>query len=345
MIKKIVIFALVLSFLTSLCGCDSGKKKFSRQYYDYLDTVSNFDAYCDNEEEFEKYSKIVEDELKKYHKYFDVYNSYDGINNIKTINDNAGKNPVTVDNEILNLISDSKEYYKLTDGKFNIALGSVLKLWHNERENAEDNPENAKLPDLNELKKAKEHTNIDDVIIDTEKSQVYIADSALSLDLGGIAKGYTAQKITEKLKESGLESGLLNLGGNVYAIGKPYDKEKWKIGIESTNENDETVVAEVIEINDTAVVSSGNYQRFYMVDGKKYHHIIDSDTLMPADTFKAVSVVHKDSEIADMLSTSLFLLPYEKGAELAKEYGAEAIWYYSNGDVVMTEGFKGLKAE
>lgn len=345
MIKKIISFVLILSFLFSLSGCNKEKKKYSRQYYDYLDTVSSFDAYCDSEEEFERYSRLVENELEKYHKYFDIYNSYEGISNVKTINDNAGKNAVTVDKEILKLISASKKYYKETNGKFNIALGSVLRLWHNERENAEKNPENARLPDINELKKAKENTNIEDIKIDEEKSQIYISNPALSLDLGGIAKGYTAQKITEELKKKGLESGLLNLGGNVYAIGKPQNKEKWKIGIESTDKNDEIIIADVAEINDTAVVSSGNYQRFYVVDGKKYHHIIDNDTLMPADTFKAVSVVHSDSEIADMLSTSLFLLSYEEGLEIVQKYNGEAIWYFSNGDTKMTKGFNSLRVK
>lgn len=340
---KFIFFSFILIFLFS--GCSPNLEKYQKQYLVYFDTYSTFTAYTNNEEEFNKYSDIVEGELKKYHQYFDIYNEYSEINNIKTINDNAGVKAVEVDREILNLISDCKLYYDKTDGAFNIALGSVLKLWHEQRIFGIENPKQAKLPNMEELKKAAENISMDNVVIDEENSTVFIIDENTSLDLGAVAKGYTAEKIAQKLREQGLNSAILNLGGNVCTIGKPFDKEKWSIGVQSSNEKNESVIADKIFVNDMAVVSSGDYQRYYTVNGKNYHHIIDFKTLMPADEFKAVTVIHENSEIADMLSTSLFILPYDEGEKLTLSYGAEAVWYYKNGDIKETEGYKLFKKE
>ena len=154
--------------------------------------------------------------------------------------------------------------------------------------------------------------------------------------MGAVAKGYVADAIAEELKKLGMNSGLVNLGGNVAAIGNPPNKTAWSIGIQNPDNND---IIDKVNINDLSAVTSGNYQRYYIVDGKRYHHIIDPATLMPADRYKSVTVIHPNSTVADMLSTSLFILPYEDGVALAEQYNAQAMWVNNDNTISATDGY------
>ena len=140
-----------------------------------FDTVTTVVAYMDSREEFERFSEFIRDTLEEYHQLYDIYNQYEGINNIMTINDNAGAKPVKVDKRIIDLLEFSKKAYQDTNGRVNIALGPVLRVWHDYRTRGIEDPENAKLPSADELSKMNRHTDIDDVIINREESTVYLA--------------------------------------------------------------------------------------------------------------------------------------------------------------------------
>ena len=277
---------------------------------------------------------------------YDIYNNYDGINNIKTINDNAGKQPVKVTQEIIDLVLVSKKWHELTGGKVNIAMGSVLKLWHEYRQEGWDDPENAKLPPKDDLVEAAKHTDIEKVIVDEEESTVYLSDTKMSLDVGAVAKGFATELVAREITEKGFDSGMISSGGNIRAIGKPLDgvRERWGVGIQDPSKSivSEDNLLDVIYITDSAVASSGDYQRYYVVDGMKYHHIIDPETLMPADYYRAVTVMAEDAGLADFMSTALFLLPYEDSLSLAKSVNVEAIWVFPDGEVKATEGMKSI---
>ena len=168
-----------------------------KEYTRYNDNFSAFDTitqvlgYTKTEDEFNSYVKKIESRFQELHKLYDIYSDYEGINNIKTINDNAGIEPVKVDKQIIDLIKFSKEWYNRTGGKTNIAMGSVLRIWHDYREEADRNPANAKIPPMEELLEASEHTDIDRVIVDEENSTVYLEDEN-ALDVGsgeGICSG------------------------------------------------------------------------------------------------------------------------------------------------------------
>lgn len=313
-------------------------KKFSKSFFGVFDTDIAFSAYCANEEEFNKYYKVLEEDMKRYH---NLYNSFENANenNIKTINDNAGKEPVKVDKEIIELLEFSIESYKKLSDKNNIAIGSVTYLWKAEKDAAVDLK--GKLPDDNKIKEGLKHTNIDNIVIDKKNSTVFLKDKDMKLDVGAIAKGYSVEKVMNKLKSMGLKSAIISAGGNVKAIGSPLekDKNKWGIGIQDPKFDSEKVdIKEVIYTDETCAVTSGDYQRFYYVGDKVYNHIIDPKTGYPKDKIKSVTVLCNDSGLADFLSTSLFLMDVEEGKKLLEKVeGAEAYWILSDGSVHFTE--------
>lgn len=337
--KRSVCILLLLTILLSGCANVvpvSDQKQYNATFLDAFDTVTTIVGRANTEEEFQSKAQNVHDELMYYHQLFDIYNEYDGIYNLKTINDSAGITPVQVDRAIIELLTDCKTYYKVTGGKVNAAMGSVLKLWHEARTDSIDDPLNAYLPDPDKLKAATAHTDMDTVIIDEDACTVYISDPETRLDVGAIAKGWAVQRVSETAPK-GL---LISVGGNVCATGpKDENGSPWVVGIQNPDGDD---YLHTVYVSGGSVVTSGDYQRYFVVDGTPYHHIIDPQTLQPSTYWRSVSIVCGDSGLADALSTALFLLPQSEGQALLTQFGAEAMWVDSDGNILYSPGFKSL---
>lgn len=324
--------------------------KYTASFFDTFDTIVTVVAYTKTEAEFDGYFQRIEERFTELHQLYDIYHSYQGLNNAKTVNDNAGVKPVEVDRDLIDLVLFAKEWYSKTGGKTNIAMGSVLKIWHNYREEALSDPAAARIPPLELLTQAAQHTDLDKVIVDQEMSTIYLADKAMSIDLGAVAKGYATELVAREIQAQGLTSGIISSGGNVRTIGKPLDgiRARWGVGLQDPQKSilaEEDSILDVVYINDASVVSSGDYQRYYVVDNKIVHHLIDPSTLMPGDYYHAVTVVTEDSGLADFLSTTLFLTPYEDSRALAESIdGVEAMWVMMDGTVQMTGGMKAIAA-
>ena len=304
-------------------------------------------TYADKDDTaIEKYQKIADEVLSYYHKLFDIYFEHDGMNNLCTINKNAGKNPVKVDEEMIVFLEYCKELYTITGGKTNVMLGSVLELWHDAREDALDdfgylNPDD--LPSMSELEKANEHTSIDLLVIDKEASTVYITDRKAALDVGAIAKGYTVDILAEKIKAEGAESVALNIGGNIRTIGLKPRGEQWVVGITNPDKSSEQSLYCKVEIGSTSMVTSGDYERYFYAGETKYHHIIDPETLVPAAYFSSVTIITENSGLADALSTALFCMSYDDGLALVNSIGGvEVVWIDLSYNVKTTPGIKTL---
>ena len=333
---RAVAMGLILSLLLTGCGM-SGKKKKQYQvtYLDVFDTVTGISAQAESEAAFRQQAEQIHENLLRYHQLFDIYNDYAGLNNLKTVNDSAGIAPVAVDSQIIRLLKDCRDYYALTDHVVNVAMGSVLRLWHEARTAGLENPARAALPGEEALKKAAGHTDWTAVEIDEEAGTVYLSDPELRLDVGAVAKGWAAQRAAETAPEG----YLISVGGNVCATGPKDDSgTPWVVGI--TDPGGSTEYLHTLSITGGAIVTSGDYQRFYVVDGVSYHHIIDPKTLYPAERFHSVTVICQDSGLADALSTALFVLPREDGERLAQSCGAEAMWVDLNGNRFYTPGFR-----
>ena len=336
MIKRGLCLLAAVSLL--LCGCSgafSKEKQYSVTYLNLFDTVTTIVGYKDSQEEFQAAAKAVYDGLEEYHRLFDIYNTYEGVVNLKTVNDMAGMAPVKVDARILQLLRDCKGFYEATGGKVNVAMGSVLSLWHDARSQGLDDPQNARLPDQKLLEEAARHTDLNGVILDEEASTVYFSDPLLRLDVGAVAKGWAVQKVAE----SAAPGLLISVGGNVCATG-PKDEAgtAWVVGVQHPNGGEGYL--DTIELTGGSVVTSGDYQRSYVVDGKNYHHIIDPDALYPSQYWRSVTVVCPDSGTADALSTALFLLSLEEGKALLQKYDAEAMWMDGDGELFYSAGFR-----
>lgn len=335
--KKIL--SLVLSFvlLFSLFGCTNTKyTKYSKSFLELFDTASSITAYDTSQENFDKKYNELYKVIKKYSELFDIYNSYDDIINIKYLNDNAYKEPIEVDKEIIDLLNFSKRAYAVTNGKVNIAMGSVLSIWHDYREDGEALPPKSKLIEANK------HTNIDDIIIDNKNSTVFFKDKELKLDVGAVAKGYVCNKIYEYITKNNLwQNAVISLGGNIITVGSKPNGNDFVIGIENPNSNDYLMKVNAKE--NTSVVTSGSYQRYYTVNGKNYSHIIDPDTLYPAEYFTSVTVISSDSALADAFSTALFCMSYDDGIKLVESNDKiEAIWLDNNGKTYQSSGVKAI---
>lgn len=319
---------------------ESELSRYTASFLDVFDTKTDIVGYSTSEEEFVEQVGLLKEKLEYYHQLYDIYNDYEGVNNIKTINDNAGVAPVEVSQDIIDLLLFSKEMYDKTDGQMNVAMGSVLKIWHNYRDAGINDPENAKLPEMEDLQAASIYCDINQIIIDEEASTVYLPDEHMSIDVGSIGKGYAVQRVAEYAKEIGMESVLLSVGGNVCAVGTKLDGSSWRIGIQNPDLTSDEAYVKKVDVADACVVTSGNYQRYYVVDGERYCHIIDGDTLMPADYFASVSIVTTDSGMADALSTSVFNMTYEEGLAFVNSLdGVEAMWIMEDGSIYYSDNF------
>lgn len=338
MMRRIFSFFLAAILLT---GCASSektteKKQYKATFLTLFDTVTTIVGYENTEAEFGETAQELHDNLLEYHQLFDAYNNYEGMNNIKTINDQAGMAPVKVDRKIIDLLLDCKEFYSETNGKVNVTMGSVLNLWHETRSEGIDDPESARIPEIELLKNASDHCSFDTVLIDEDSSTVFVTDPLQRLDVGAVAKGWALQRVCENAP-SGI---LISVGGNVCATGpKPLKDNRWVVGIQSPDE-EQGKYMHTVYIRDGCVVTSGDYQRYYTVDGKRYHHIIDPDTLYPSEYWRSVTIISDDSGVSDVLSTALFIMSREDGQKLLDTYGAYAMWVAPKGDVYYSPGFE-----
>lgn len=325
---------------------ENNLEKLDKTYYEYFDTVTTLLTYSDDKESFDKSCEILEEELAKYHKLYNSYDDFEGVNNFKTINDKAGIEPVKVDPEIIELIEYAKEMYDVTDGNINIAMGSLLGLWHEYREMSINDPSKAAIPSEEELVAKSEHKNIDAIEIDKENSTVYINDPNVQIDIGAIGKGYATEKMAKKLKENGFSRGILSVGGDDVIIGANPNSSNgaWKIAVQNPFlEDKDNPYSSIVSVKDTSIVTSGDYQRFFTVDGKNYHHIIDPATKYPSDKWKSVSVKADSIALADTLSTYLFIVDHETGLKKAKENGIEAYWIDPEGNEFKTDGWEAME--
>lgn len=332
---------LAFFLLLSSCGFRSDRQNgiYTKTYLNLFDTVTTVMGRGESEETFRETAEDVYDDLLFYHKLFDIYQDYPGINNLKTVNDRAGIAPVAVDSAILKLLADCREYDALTGGRVNAAMGSVLSLWHTARSEGLEDPENAGIPDRRTLQKAAEHTDWSAVVLDEAASTVYITDPETQLDVGAMAKGWAVERVAKNTPEG----MLISVGGNVRVTGPKGKETPWVIGIQDPDNAGSN--RHTIGIKAGAVVTSGDYQRTYLADGVEYHHIIDPDTMMPATFWSSVTVVCNDSGLADVLSTALFLMPLEEGKTLAAECSAQVLWITPDGQEYMTNGFREMLRE
>lgn len=343
---RLAALAVALVLLLTACG-GASRTKYTHTFFGTFDTLIQIVGYAQQQARFDEMSKMAQQRFEELHKLFDRYHNYDGIQNVKSINDQAGIAPVKVNQDLLDLLAFSLLWQGKTDSVVNIAMGPVLELWHDARALGTDNPELAALPERTALEAAALRTDAALVQLDLDAGTVYLPVEGMSLDVGAVAKGYACGIVAQELKTAGYSDFVISGGGNIVSVGAPRDgtRTKWGIAIQNPDANplfpDENPL-DVAYVNDTAIVTSGDNQRNYVVDGKSYHHLIDPVTLMPATHFRAVTVMTDDSGVADFLSSTLFLLPLEQSRKMAEDMGCEALWVLPDGTIAVTDGMQSV---
>ncbi len=324
--RRLTGLLLCLLLLTG-CAQPAAETQYDATFLNLFDTVTTIKGWDTDEASFSATAQTIQDALLHYHQLFDIYHDYEGLNNLKTVNDNAGIAPVSVDSAIIALLLDCKEYYDLTGGRVNVAMGSLLSLWHTARETGI-------LPQESAIREAMTHCAWDTVLIDEAAGTVFLADPGQKLDVGAVAKGWAAQRVAEMAPDR----MLLSVGGNVCATGpKTASGAPWVIGVENPDGGN---YIHTLNVTGGSVVTSGDYQRYFLVGDRRYHHIIDPDTGYPARYWRAVTVLCADSGLADALSTALFLLPQAEGQAILTQCNAQAMWIDETGACFYSEGFR-----
>lgn len=345
--RRLLCWLLIAALAVGMTGCGGGQRR-SVTYMDAFDTVTTLTVYGLSQEAFSAGAERLHEKLLEYHRLYDIYTNYDGIANLKTLNDCAGGDPVALPAPILELLEYGLQAYEETDGRVNILFGAVLELWHASRQQAQQQPEAAALPAPAALRAAAAHTDPACLVIDREAGTACLTDAKARVDVGAVAKGYAVERLAEFVRqELGWRWVLLNVGGNIRAVGgKGAPNRPFTIGLQNPDADSAKAYVATVSLPEGAVVTSGDYQRYYTVDGQRYAHIIDVDTLYPAARMRAVSVICADSARADMLSTALFTLSVEAGQRWVEQLpGVEALWVQMDGSLAYSTGLGAYLAE
>ena len=318
---------ILIALILALFAFSSCEKRYSEKYWGLFDTVVEVEGYFKNEEEFDTVKNEVYSLLLFYDELLDAYENSD-MTNLKKVNESGGV-PVEVSPELFDFLEYLKETDKKTKGACNGALGSVTLLW-------KDAINTETLPTDKEIEEASRHTDFDTVILDKSTMTVTLTDPNLRIDAGAVAKGYVSKILLSHLDKKDIDGLIINLGGNVVCIGEKKG-EKWSVGIRSPFHDN---VYSTVLLSDESLVTSGSYERGAVIDGEYYHHIIDPETLRPANKHLSVSVRSTDPCVCDVLSTALFVLDVESGKELIKNFdNVEVLWIDKNGNGTHTEKF------
>lgn len=319
--------AVCLLFLP-LTACKPQQNLYSSTWFDLFDTVAVVQGYAADQDDWNAQATALRDDLSRYNELFDIYNHYDDVVNLYDVNAGAAAAPVQVGDELYAFLRWCKDtVYPATDGATNIAAGAVLRLWHDARESESPAP-----PEADAIAAALEHIDIDDLILDDTAKTVYFADPAMTLDVGAVGKGYAVEQAAQAAQARGFTSALLNVGGNIRAIGTKPGGKPWTAGVENPWGDDPAYIQAVELADGDSLVVSGDYQRYFEYDGVRYAHLIDLTTGWPARYVSSVAVLaHAGTGgMADALSTGLFCLPETAGQALAAQSGCAVLWMHTD---------------
>lgn len=253
---------------------------------------------------------------------------------LSKINKEAGIKPVKVTDDLFDVIEKALYYSKLTNGKFDISVGPLTSMWN-------IGNSNARVPSEREIKNDLPLVDYKNIELNKKEKTVYLKKKGMKLDLGGIAKGFCADKVASYLEKNGIDNAIINLGGNIYVIGKNDSGKDFSIGIQDPSKKDTEPMANIVTTN-KSIVTSGIYERYLEKDGKLYHHMLNPETGYPFDNnLSSVTIISNKSIDGDALSTSIYGLGLKDGMKKIENIkGIEAIFITKDGKVYITSGLK-----
>jgi len=311
--------------------------KLIKQTRMIMGTFAEVSVYSNDEKTA---GKAIEEALDEMERMDRIMSNYNNDSELSQLNKKAAKSPAPCHEELLDVIEQSQYYSELSSGAFDVTISPIVALWgfFNEK---------GHIPPNKEIEKLLPAVSYKNIVInksdDPKKpSTVFLKNTQTQIDLGAIGKGYAVDKALETIKKSGIGNACINLGGNIYVLGTPTNKNAWKIGIQHPRDKDE--ILGYLELKDEATATSGDYERFFEINGKRYSHIIDPRTGRPVNGTIAATIVAPTGTKVDALSTSVFVLGHEKGLKFIKNIpDANAMIAYEGKEgkimIDMTRGF------
>jgi thiamine biosynthesis lipoprotein len=307
-----------MSFCISLFCLGCGQKPAALQEVSgekfFMDTLIQIKVYSEDGEKGKQALEKAFAAFERINNTTDRFQKNDqtisAANDVVKTNENTGIKPVTVSADTINMIERSNYYAGLTGGAFDVTVGPVMDLWGFGKSEQH-------IPSDEELNSALSLVDYNKVEFDPVNMTVFLSKPGMSLDLGGVAKGYATDEAVKALREAGIQHAIINAGGNVYALGDKPDGSPWRVGVQDPR--DSKGIIAILFLKDKAAVTSGDYQRYFEVDGVRYHHIIDPSTGKQARDVMQATVVTDSAADADILSTTLFVLGAQKGISFVQE--------------------------
>lgn len=327
LLERLGQFVIPVSILL-LLSCAKEPPIFKKSKF-LMDTVVTITAVGPKED----VEKAIDATFSEIERLEALMSGFKEGSDVDRINKSAGIRPVKVDKDVLKVILKAIEISEMTNGAFDITIGPLSNLWgFGVKENY--------IPTDNEIKKLLSLVAYKQLKIDDSKSEVFLRKKGMMIDLGGIAKGYAADKAVEVLKSKGIKAGIVAVAGDIRVFGRRHDGKPWHIGIKHPREKDR--VFATIDLEDSSISTSGDYERSFIKDEIRYHHILDPQNGYPAKGCQSVTIISREGVMVDALATSVFVLGPEKGMELieAKE-GIEGIIVDSKGEVTISFGLMG----
>lgn len=334
--KKILCAIISCIFIIlNFSGCGNGKNKYYEKSNIVMDTAVTLSAYGINSKE------AVEESFKRLDEINEMASTTIENSDIYKINSAAGKDYVKVHPEIIKMIQTSIKYSQLSDGAFDITLGPIINLWG-------IGTDNERLPSEEEIKSKLQLVDYKKISVNENDSSVMLKEEGMAIDLGGVAKGFAADEVLKIYKKYNIENGLINLGASsIYALGKNKDNNNWSVGIKHPRSEDPNEYIGVIKLSNESLSTSGDYERYFIKDNKRYHHIMDPRTGYPVDNgvISDTIVVDGDSTdngmLADILTTTVFALGQEKGLKLVNDLsGVSCEVTTEDYNIYTSDGFK-----
>ncbi len=304
-----------------------------------MDTFTTITVISPSKDKAEEAINAGFAEIEKLSKFL---NNFEPESEISTVSKFAGIRPVRVSPETMELIQKTIGISEITDGAFDPTIAPAYKLWK-----FSGRPANQSMPPKNAIENALKLVDYKKIKIDTAASMVYLEEKRMEIDLGGIAKGYAADKAIEAIKAKGMTSALVAIAGDIRGYGVNTSGNAWKVGIQNPRpENPDSErpwedIFATLNLKDSAISTAGDYQRFFIKDGKRYHHILNPATGYPAESdLISVSVIAPDGYISDGIDTSILILGKEKGLKLLESMGIDGILVDSQKRVFVTKNLK-----
>jgi thiamine biosynthesis lipoprotein len=313
-----------------LSSCTSGDVSSYKKSRALIDTFVSVTVVAESRETAEK---SIEKAFVTIEQFGDLVNFFSEKSEVSAINRNAGIRKVKVSPITLDIIEKALSVAQDSGGAYDPTIGPEISLW--------DFAHKIKPSDA-EIRANLPLVNYRNILLDKEKSTVFLRKKGMLLDLGGIAKGYAADLAVQSLKQQGIRAGLVAVAGDIRAFGLKPDNKPWVVGIKNPRQEGsaDEIIARVT-LSGEAISTSGDYERYFIMDGQRFHHLLIPATGYPANSCQSVSVIADQGFKTDAFSTALFILGADKGLELAKQMGIDALIVDSQGTVHTTAGLQG----